>query len=190
MATKVRDARRRAEIEFRTKIDQNERERTAIYSSKQAQLRARLDRLQDKTKTAQAERLAQVLNALNVKMSQHELRYLKHLELIGDRLESRLSKAEADGINLAAAKSKLASARAALDTAKQTVLAQQTKIYSADFNTAAELKPAFVATHHQLRQDHLAIKASLKDVKKQLEDTFESLRTAIATASATPSPAP
>lgn len=133
-------------------------------------LTKRLEKISEK-KRAIVERIYERVNELNKRMTDHYLDVLEKLGMILGRIESRAEKFKVQGADTSEVEKCIESAKLKIEKAKETVLAQAQKVYSApQITTEKNLKLNVGVIRKQLHQDLKLVEKSVKDARSAVQN--------------------
>lgn len=150
---------------------ENLKERVATHG---ATLKRRLDKFRDKTKATIIERVSNLFNTINDRLTDKMLDHLKRAGGFLDRLDTRVNNAAGEGLNTTEAKDAIADAREKIASTSAAVEAQALKDYTVDVSTEAKSKEEVRTTRQKLHADLKAVYALVKDAQKAV---VEAIRT-------------
>ncbi|MBI2409556.1 hypothetical protein HYV30_00755 [Candidatus Kaiserbacteria bacterium] len=139
-----------ARTEVKTKI---EAERT--------ELKAKLEKIRDERKKQAVEKIDNQITALSERMSKHYVVLLDKLDGVLERIEARMTKAEANGRDVAPVKEAIAAAKTAIASARSAATVQTGKTYALAISTEANLRPDVGRARDALRTDLEALKKAV-----------------------------
>ena len=151
---------RRASFKLEIEAQRAEGERTR--AERKAQLESRLKEFKDTAKAEIAARVDGNLAAINENRVAFFTEAVNRIERVLDMIESRADKAEANGKDVAAVRSRISAAGDAIVTARAAVAVQAGKDYTAAVDAEAGAKNAFSKTRDQLRTDLAAVRTAVK----------------------------
>ena len=151
---------RRASFKLEIEAQRAEGERTR--AERKAQLESRLKEFKDTAKAEIAARVDGSLAAISENRVAFFTEAVNRIERVLDMIESRADKAEANGKDVAAVRSRISAAGDAIVTARAAVAVQAGKDYTAAVDAEAGAKNAFSKTRDQLRTDLAAVRTAVK----------------------------
>ncbi len=157
------------QIEFRNQIREKRQEMKAQIEALREQFRDRLKARIDERKQTIVERIYERINALNEIITNHYLDILDRLEKILERIESRTTKAELNGIDVTQVEAVIEKAHQAINTAREAVKTQAEKIY----------QPPEITSEENLRLDVGKLRQQLHDDLKAVEKLVKEARNAV-----------
>ena len=157
------------QIEFRNQIREKRQEMKAQIEALREQFRDRLKARIDERKQVIVERIYERINALNEIITNHYLDILDRLEKILERIESRATKAELNGIDVTQVEAVIEKAHQAINTAREAVKTQAEKIY----------QPPEITSEENLRLDVGKLRQQLHDDLKAVEKLVKEARNAV-----------
>jgi len=163
------------QLKFREQIQTKRIEAKAKIEKFKEQLRARLKEKISERKQKIVEKIYERINALNIRMTDHYLNVLEHLEKILERIESRTAKAQLNGRDVTKVKEAIQQAYEAIEKAKQAVKIQGEKIY----------QPPKITSEENLKLDVGELRQQLHDDLKGVEKLVKNARDAVRQAAVT-----
>ncbi len=127
---KSKEEQARMIAEFRARIFNKQATSSAVTVQKQEQLQTKIEGFRDQKKAQIAERVSTNLNTINDNRVNSMTKILERFQVILDKLLERVMTAEANGKDVTAAESAIASAQTSIDEAMSTVEIQASKDYS------------------------------------------------------------
>lgn len=144
-------------------------------ASQAAALRAKLLSFRNKQKAAIVDRVNTNLANINLKRTEEMMRHLDLLSNIITTLETRVN--AVTGKDTTSAKTAIAAAKVAIDSARQAVTAQQSKDYTitvtSETNVKADVLKERLALLNDLEADHQLIVAARQAVAAAISATAE-----------------
>lgn len=130
----------------------------AKIASKEAALKARLQKFKNKRKAEITERISTNLNKINKNRTEEILRHLDKMSTILDKLEARVNQGKPDIKDPAKAKTAIAAARDAIASASAAVGAQVAKDYTLTGSSEAAIRTEAKAARDKLHADLQAVR--------------------------------
>ncbi|MDP3947553.1 MAG: hypothetical protein Q8Q41_02585 [bacterium] len=154
------------------------RETTRVkVEEKREEFRTRAQAIKDERKKEIALRVDDQLNKLNERWTQHFMNVLDKLTDILGKVQLRMEKAEANGVDATRVKAAIAAASTAIETARQAVEDQAKKTYSVTFTSEEGLKQAMRNARQLLHRDLAALRDGvMKNARQAVQNAIQSLR--------------
>lgn len=138
---------------------------------KRAELRAKLNNIRDERKKQTVEHIYTAANKLNERMTDHFTNVLDQIDEMLDRVESRTSKAETNGLDVSTVKPEITNAQNAIAAARAAVETQAEKVYAVqttgnETTLRSEVGKTRQALHEDLTAVHDMVKAARDAVRK------------------------
>ncbi len=160
--------------EFKKTIETKREELKTKIEAQKETLKTRLKAIKDDRKKQIVERVADNMNNLNQRMTDHFSNVLNQIEDVLNHVSSRADKAEANGKNVTAARTAIANAKIAITAARTAVANQAGKAYSPT-----------VTTESTLKNDVGALRKTLYEDLKKVQDVVKAARDAVRQAAVT-----
>lgn len=156
LKTKRETARKEIEDrreEFHKSVEEKREAAKGEIEKKREELKDRLKTIKDDRKKKIIERVAEEIHKLNERQMEHFSNVLDKLEKILERIDSRADKAEANGRDVAAVRTKIIEAQAAIDAAKAAVAVQAGKTYDIQIGDENALRQTVGEARQALHRD-------------------------------------
>lgn len=160
--------------EFKKTIETKREELKAKVEAQKEALKTRLKAIKDDRKKQIVERVANNVNDLNRRMTDHFSNVLNQIEEVLARVSSRADKAEVNGRNVNAVRTAVANAKNAIAAARTAVANQAGKAYSPT-----------VTTESALKNDVGVLRKTLHEDLKKIQNTVKAARDAVHQAAVT-----
>lgn len=144
---------------------ENMREKIA---SREAVLRAKLEKFKDQRKATAAARISANLNQINQNQTTQMQKHLDTMSGILDKLEIKVNQATPDIKDPVAAKIAIASSRAVIASASAAVSAQAQNEYTIQATTETRIKADAQTMRDKLHKDILFIRKAVVDAKQSV----------------------
>lgn len=144
----------------------------AKIASREAILRAKLQKFKDQRKAEVAERVNTNLNRINQNQTQRMLKHLEKMTAILNRLEDRVNKGTPDIKDPAAARAAIASARSSIATASATALAQAQNDYTITVTSETTVRADAKKSRDKLHADLSAVRKLVIDAKQAVANAI------------------
>ncbi len=139
-------------------------------------LKEKLANIKDERKRQTVERLDTRFTEINEKLTLRLGTALDRLEDLLQKVTSRADKAEANGRNVALARTTITTAKTAIADAQSAVETQLTKTYPITITTEAQLKSAVATTRTSLNKDLKNLKETVQKAHKAVVDATKMLK--------------
>jgi len=146
---------------------------------KKTELKDRLKVIKDERKKEIVERVANNINQLNERSTNHLLNVLEHLDDILAKVRSRSEKAKQNGRNVSEVTPAIDAASSTIVLAQEAVRAQAAKVYNISVEDEATLRNVVGAARQQLENDIKAARGEVREARDRVHSAFEALRNAI-----------
>lgn len=148
----------------------------AQIEAKKAELQAKLQSIQDEQKKQAVERIYTQANKLNERMAEHFTNVLDQIDTMLDRVESRMSKAEANGLDIATVTPEITNAENAIAAARAAVATQAEKVYAVQITgNETALRSDVGKTRQALHGDLVAVREKVKAARDAVRKTAVAL---------------
>jgi hypothetical protein len=174
--------------EFRRQIEERRNEMQQRFQAvleesrrrvleKREELKKKLQIIKDERKRNIALRTDERLAGLNERWTTHFMNVLEQLNNVLGRVQSRIEKADARGLDTTAAKAALQRARNAISTARQAVEEQAKKTYAITFSNENNLKGAVREARQKLHSDLVALRdGAMRNAREAVHEAIKTLR--------------
>ncbi|MDP2637198.1 MAG: hypothetical protein Q8P03_01135 [bacterium] len=149
---------RAKKVELQDRVKTAREEMKSKIEAKRVELKDRLQSIRDEKKQQTVERVYDKVNQLNERMTLHFMNALTQIEEVLGRVESRADKAEANGLDVSAARAAIAAAETAIQSARTAVEAQAGKTYSFTVTTEEDLRSDVGQARKTLHDDLTAVR--------------------------------
>lgn len=140
--------------------------RKEVMASREAALKARLEKFRDKKKAEITDRVNTNLNRINQKQTEQILKFLDNAGRILNKLEKRVNESSPDIKDPASAKAAIASAKETIATATASVKAQAEKDYTITVSSESTVRKDAQKMREQLHTDLKAVRVQVVDAKQ------------------------
>lgn len=143
------------------------------FKDRKMELQEKLKVVRDEKKKVMVERIDERISAMNKNHTKRLLTVLEKLEAILNKISDRAQKLKEipAGLNTTAVDSAIASAKTAINAAKEVIVTQSAKTYSVEITSEAKLKANVGAVVSMFRKD-------LRDAHKAVIDAKQSVQKA------------
>jgi hypothetical protein len=150
---------------------QMRQDRQSQIEARRTELQAKLQSIRDERKKQAVDRIYTNVNALNERMTNHFTNVLNQIDEMLNRVNSRASKGETNGLNVSAAKTEITNAQNALALARDAVKTQAEKVYAVQITgnettLRSDVGKTRAAFHHDLVAVRDVVKAARDAVRK------------------------
>lgn len=146
--------------------------RKEAMATREAVLKAMLEKFKDKKKAEIADRVNTNLNRINQKQTEQMLKHLSRMSSILDKLEARVNKGTPDIKGVSAAKTAIASAKEAIATATASVKKQAEKDYTIVVSSESTVKKDAKKAREQLHNDLKAVREQVIGAKQAVSNAI------------------
>ncbi len=171
----IRDTIKDKREDLREAVKVKRDEAKEKINKEREEFKARLAKLKDERKKKIAENVEKQLHALNERMMDHYMDVLGKLKSSLSRIEERIAKAEARGLDVSEPKRLAVLAKAAIASAEEAVKAQAAKTYPIVFTDEATMKTAITAARKALHEDLRKIHEKVKDAREAVRNVAVAL---------------
>ncbi len=174
--------------EFKKEFEIKKEEVKLKVEEMKTNLKEDLGKIKDEKKKLSTEKILEIIQDLNIKATDKLSERTDKIENVLVSIESRISKAEARGLDVALAKTEAEKAKLAIDSAREKISVQAAKVYEVNITTEATLraemkklrdlfKADIKAVHEKVKLAHTAVKntaTALAKIDKIDDDSDES----------------
>lgn len=195
METAREEAKTRMETareEAKVRIEAVREDAKAKMESQREKAGKRLDDIRDKSKKQMAEKIAEQLEKLNKKWTDHFVQSLERYDAIILKIQERADIAATNGKGITLVSAAIKSANTAIESARTAVIAQAAKTYALDASSITTttattttsgqdelmkgLRTQFQNLHKTLFKDLFALRDGvMKDAKRAIQDALKTL---------------
>ncbi len=162
------------------KVAERMENRKEVMATREAALKAKLEKFKDKRKAEVTDRVNTNLNRINQKQTEQMLKHLERMSSILSKLETRVNSGSSDVKDVSSAKEAITEAKAVVEEARALVSAQAEKDYTITVSSEGTVKKDAQKMREQLHND-------LKAVKEQVINAKQAVGSAIRIAKSGPS---
>ncbi|MBI5732185.1 MAG: hypothetical protein HY982_02380 [Candidatus Magasanikbacteria bacterium] len=156
--------------EFKKKVEEKRAVAKEKIEAKRAELKERLVKIKDERKKQAALRIDARLDELNKRQTDHFMATLEKLEKVLENIESRASKAEANGRDVSSVRSRISEAQQAIAGSRSAIQTQAGKTYELAINEESTLRidvgKARQALHSDLVKTRETVRVAHEAVRK------------------------
>lgn len=161
-----------AQTKSRQELIELRADRQQRIQAQREAMNARLQTITDERKAKRAEQLADQMNQLNERLTDHYLSVLDHLDAVLTRIAERA----VDEVSDADLQAKITTARTNIVSVRQAVIVQQDKVYTVNITTEAKMREAFQGVKKQMQDDHAAARELLSQARESVRQAFADLK--------------
>ena len=162
----IRAAQEQRMAEFKQKLEDSKKELKERVDAKKQELKDRLASIKDEKKKATVEKIDGRLDELNAKYTEHYSEVLTKLGAVVEKINVRIERAAARGLDVSAVRTALISADAAIAASKTAIESQTAKTYLITVTDEATLRENVGAARQALRADLKAVEQTVKDARE------------------------
>lgn len=171
----LRAAEEQKREEFRQKIEDSKKELKARIDAKKQELKDRLAKIKDEKKKTVVEKIDNQLDALNARRMAHFSDVLGNLAAIMEKINVRVERAAARGLDVSAVKTALTAADAAIASSKTAIANQTAKTYTIAVADEAGLRQSVGVARQALQTDLKAVEQTVRDAHKAVQKAATTL---------------
>lgn len=160
---------------FKKEIETKREEVKIKIEGMKATFKEGLNKIKDEAKKISTEKIANTVELLNTKFTNKFLERIDQIENVMVSIESRISKAENRGVDVANTRIELEKAKTAISEARTAISLQSSKVYEINITTEATLKAEmkrvrnlFVVDIKALNEKVKAVHASVRNIATTL----------------------
>jgi len=180
---------RRQEVELRRQETRQQAEEIRVQKAEEVrqhreELRQQATDRLDERRAQAVERLSQRVNFINDKLTDGYFHRLDSFVNVLDKMVLRADRmTEERGLDVSSARLKIDAAYAAVNTARERVLEQKTKIYVVSLENVEAVGQAMSSAIRELRADHNRLRdETIMPLRERLKSVLEELKNAIVAA--------
>ncbi len=171
----IRAAQEQRMAEFKQKLEDSKKELKERVDAKKQELKDRLASIKDEKKKATVEKIDGRLDELNAKYTEHYSEVLTKLGAVVEKINVRIERAAARGLDVSAVRTALISADAAIAASKTAIESQTAKTYPITVTDEATLRENVGAARQALRTDLKAVEQTVKDAREAVHNVATTL---------------
>lgn len=126
--------------ELRGQIEEKREELQARIKTAREDLRERLEKIKDEQKKQRVERIADQIDALNRRLTDHYLEVLERMEKVLEGILARAMRAEERGLEVSVVRAAVDEAHNAIEASRTAIAEQVAKTYTIEVSTEEELR--------------------------------------------------
>lgn len=176
--------------EFKTELTASKEQVTLKIAEMKTNFKESLSKIKDENKKISAEKIVSIIQDLNTKSTDNLSNKIDQIENVLVSIESRISKAESNGLDVTLVKGEVEKAKTAIKDARDSVSAQSKKVYTTNVTDETTLKAEMKklrdtfstdikAVHEKVKQAHVAVRitattlAKIPKIDEEVEVTTE-----------------
>lgn len=175
----VKEAAKERWEELKANREAKREEVKSTVKTQREEIKAKVQSMRDERKKLIVERLQEKLGNVNEKRTDHFLKVLERLSTILDKIQSRTEKAKAEGKNVTAVETAIASAWTAISTAQSGVTAQKAKTYEITVMDDTTAKNDVGAATKQLQEDLRVVQDTVAAARSAVQNVFTEIKTRV-----------
>lgn len=161
--------------EFKTELETKKEESKLKLTEMKVNFREGLNKIKNEGKKISTEKILDIIQALNTKLTDNLSEKLNKIENVLVSIESRISKAESNGLDVTTVKAKVEKAKTAIALAREAVSAQASKVYEVNITDEASLKAEMKDLRDTFKTDIEAVREKVKLAHQAVRDTATTL---------------
>lgn len=161
--------------EFKTEIEAKKEEAKTNFEALKTKLKADLVVIKDEKKKATAENIVDSITSLNNKLTEGLSDKIDQIENVLVSIDSRISKAEENNINVGTAKEQSVAAKTAIEKARTAISAQISKKYEVSVTSESTLKAEMKTLRDAFSKDIKAVNALVKSAHEAVKTVATTL---------------
>jgi hypothetical protein len=169
------EATKQEREEFRVEVKNNQEEIKTKITSMRADLKEEIKKIKDENKKVITEGIVNNLNDLNAKLTASFAEKITQIENVLVSVESRISKAESRGLDIASVKIEAGRANQAMTIARDAISAQVLKVYEINVTDEATLRTEMKRVRDLLGNDIKAVRSTIKLAHQAVQNTAVAL---------------
>jgi len=166
-----------AREEYKKEIEAKREEVKAKIAEMKTSFTESLTKVKDENKKISAEKIISAIQELNTKLTTQLSTKIDQIENVLVSIESRISKAEAKGLDVTTAKTQVLAAKEAISKARAAISIQSQKVYTTTITSETTLKTEIKAvrdtfkkemasTSELVKASHIAVKTTAETLAK------------------------
>lgn len=161
--------------QFRLEFQANKEDAQAKIAEMRVKFQENLNNIKNEVKKTATENIVNKIQELNVKMTNNFSDKIDQIETVLVSIESRISKAENNGLDTVAVKAKVEKSKVAIESARTAISTQAGKVYEVDITDEAKLKTEMTTLRNTFSVDMKAINALIKSAHEAVSNTATTL---------------
>ena len=161
--------------EFKTEMENKKEETKLRMEEMKTKFKESLKVVKDENKKVSAEKIIDTIQSLNIKITDQLSQKIDQIENVLVGIESRIKKAENNGIDVSSVKTEAEKAKTAIADARKLISTQSEKIYEVTITDEAGLKAEMKKLRDTFRKDIKAVNENIKLAHQAVKNTATTL---------------
>jgi len=157
--------------QFKVEFQANKEDAKAKIAEIKAKFQEGLNNIKDEVKKTSTEKIVNTIQELNVKMTNNFSDKIDQIETVLVSIESRISKADNNGLDTVAVKTEVEKSKIAIDAARTAISTQAGKVYEVNITDEATLKTEMTTLRNTFSKDIKAVSALIKSAHEAVRNT-------------------
>lgn len=161
--------------EFKTEIESIKEQAKLKIDEIKTNFKESLKNIKDENKKISAEKIVDIIQGLNTKTTANLSAKIDKIENVLISIESRIAKAESNGLDVSSVNLEVDKAKLAIAQARGAVSIQSGKVYSINVTSEATLKSEMKNLRDTFQKDMKALNAMVKSAHEAVKNTATTL---------------
>lgn len=161
--------------EFKSEMETNREQMREKLSEMKIKLKDDLKNIKDENKQKTTENIVDLIQELNKKITDNFVKKVDQIENVLISIESRIKKAQDNGINVSSVESKVEIAKSAIDSAREAIKTQSSKVYQVNITNESTLRMEMEKLRDTFRKDINIIRELVKKAHMAVKDVVNEL---------------
>jgi len=161
--------------EFKTEIEAIKEQTALKINEVKTNFKESLKNIKDENKKISAEKIVDIIQGLNTKRTDNLSAKIDKIENVLVSIESRIAKANSNGLDTSLVKIEVEKAKVAIAQARDAVSVQSKKVYSVNVTSEATLKSEMKNLRDTFSKDMKALNAVVKSAHEAVKNTATTL---------------
>jgi DNA repair exonuclease SbcCD ATPase subunit len=161
--------------EFKTELETKKEESKLKLTEMKVNFREGLNKIKNEGKKISAEKIVDIIQSLNIKLTDNLSEKLNKIENVLVSIESRISKAESNDLDVTTVKVEVEKAKTAIALAREAISAQASKVYEVNITDEASLKAEMKDLRDTFTTNIKAVREKVKLAHQAVRDTATTL---------------
>lgn len=161
--------------EFKAEMETKREEIQAKISEANDKFKESLKNIKDENKKVSAEKIVDLITELNTKMTDNLSDKVNQIENVLVSIESRISKAKDNGIDVSSLDSKVSDAKDAIEKARDSISTQANKVYEITVTDDTTLRTEMKTLRDTFKKDIEAVRLIVKEAHTTVKNVAVAL---------------
>jgi hypothetical protein len=160
---------------FKTKLELNRVETQVKIEKMKVDFKKNIKKIKNEDKKISAEKILDSVQALNIKLTEQLSDRVNQIENVLVSIESRITKAEEKGLDVASVKTEVEKAKEAIASARTVISTQASKVYEVNITDEATLRVEMKKLRDTFQDDIKGVREQVKQAHIAVRNTATTL---------------